>query len=160
MLLTAPAAPALRPVLGAFDYKLSLKQLADGAYLIGGGWPARVTDHAENRYEMLEESVTASLATARAVFPPVGACALAQAWAGLEAFTPDDLPIIGPIPGLDGLLLATGFSGHGFALSPQVGDILARLALDHEPLVSLWAGLAVERHALDSPSPPEGERAG
>ncbi len=58
MLLTVPGAPALRPVLGAFDRRLSLKQLDDGAYLIGGGWPARVTDHAGNRYEMLEESVT------------------------------------------------------------------------------------------------------
>ncbi len=69
MLLTTPGAPALRPVLGAFDRRLSLKQLDDGAYLIGGGWPARVTDHAGNRYEMLDESVKASLETARAVFP-------------------------------------------------------------------------------------------
>jgi len=51
MLLTEPAPAGLAPVLGAFDHKLSLKQLDDGAYLIGGGWPARVTDHAANRYE-------------------------------------------------------------------------------------------------------------
>ncbi|HET9855466.1 MAG TPA: FAD-binding oxidoreductase [Methylomirabilota bacterium] len=141
MLLTAPGAPALRPVLGAFDRRLSLKQLDDGAYLIGGGWPARVTDHAGNRYEILEESVGSSLETARAVFPPVGACALARSWAGLEAFTPDDLPILGPVPGLDGLLVAAGFSGHGFALSPMIGDILARLALGRDALESLWKGL-------------------
>ena len=129
MLLTAPAAPALRPVLGAFDRRLSLKQLADGAYLIGGGWPARVTDHAANRYEIVDASVQGSLATARAVFPAMDGCALARAWAGLEAFTPDDLPVLGPVPGLDGLLIAAGFSGHGFALTPIVGDLLARLTL-------------------------------
>ncbi len=145
MLLTAPGAPALRPVLGAFDHKLSLKQLDDGAYLIGGGWPARVTDHAANRYEMLEESVRASLETARAAFAPVGECALAQSWAGLEAFTPDDLPILGPVPGIGGLLIAAGFSGHGFALSPMVGDILARLALGQDPLEPLWSGLRFGR---------------
>ena len=145
MLLTAPAAPALRPVLGAFDRKLSLKQLDDGAYLIGGGWPARVTDHAANRYEVLEESVRASLEVARAVFPPVGACALARSWAGLEAFTPDGLPILGPVPGLGGLLVATGFSGHGFALSPMVGDILARLALGRDALDALWRSLRFGR---------------
>jgi glycine/D-amino acid oxidase-like deaminating enzyme len=39
------------------------------------------------------------------------------------------LPVIGPVPGIAGLLVATGFSGHGFALSPLVGDLLARLAL-------------------------------
>jgi sarcosine oxidase subunit beta len=145
MLLTAPGAPALRPVLGAFDRRLSLKQLDDGAYLVGGGWPARITDHVGNRYEMLEESVGSSLETARAVFPPVRACALARSWAGLEAFTPDDLPILGPVPGIGGLLVAAGFSGHGFALSPMIGDILARLALRQDALDSLWKGLRYDR---------------
>ena len=150
MLLTAPGAPALRPVLGAFDRRLSLKQLDDGAYLIGGGWPARVTDLAGNRHEMLEESVRASLETARAVFPPVGECALARSWAGLEAFTPDDLPILGPLPGIRGLLVAAGFSGHGFALSPMIGDILARLTLGQAALEPLWEGLRYDRFGVRS----------
>jgi sarcosine oxidase subunit beta len=145
MLLTAPAGPALRPVLGAFDRPLSLKQLDDGAYLIGGGWPARVTDHSANRYEVLPESVTGSLETARAVYPTLGDCPLARSWAGLEAFTPDGLPILGPVPGVTGLLVAAGFSGHGFALSPMIGDILARLTLGLDPLDSLWAGLRYNR---------------
>jgi len=145
MLLTAPAAPALRPVLGAFDRRLSLKQLAAGAYLIGGGWPARLTDHAANRYTMLDESVRGSLEIARAVYPAVGACALARSWAGLEAFTPDDLPILGPVPDVTGLLVAAGFSGHGFALSPMIGEILARLALGQDPLESLWNNLRYDR---------------
>ncbi|HKX04706.1 MAG TPA: FAD-binding oxidoreductase, partial [Methylomirabilota bacterium] len=130
---------ALGPVLGAFDHKLSLKQLEDGAYLIGGGWPARVTDHAANRYELLDESVQASLETARAVYPPLAGLALSRGWAGLEAFTPDDLPMIGPIPGIDGLVIAAGFSGHGFALTPMIGDVLARLALGAE--AKLGSGL-------------------
>jgi len=150
MLLTAPGAPALRPVLGAFDRRLSLKQLDDGAYLIGGGWPARITDHAGNRYEMLEASVRASLETARAVFPPVGACGLARSWAGLEAFTPDDLPILGPVPGVGGLLVAAGFSGHGFALSPMIGDILARLAMGRDAREPLWKGLRYDRFGVRS----------
>jgi sarcosine oxidase subunit beta len=129
MLLTQPAPSALGPVVSAFDRRLSLKQLDDGAYLIGGGWLARVTDHAANRYEMLPESAAGSLETARAVYPPLAGLALARSWAGLEAFTPDGLPVIGPFPGIAGLLIATGFSGHGFALSPLIGDLLARLAL-------------------------------
>ena len=70
-----------------------------------------------------------SLETARAVYPPLTGLAVSQSWAGLEAFTPDEVPVIGPVPGIAGLLIATGFSGHGFALSPMIGDILARLAL-------------------------------
>jgi sarcosine oxidase subunit beta len=148
MLLTAPGAQALRPVLGAFDRRLSLKQLDDGAYLIGGGWPARVTDHAGNRYEILDESVRASLETARAAFPAVAGCAIARSWAGLEAFTPDDLPILGPTPGVGGLLVAAGFSGHGFALSPMIGDILARLATGRDALESLWKDLRYDRFVV------------
>ena len=139
MLLTEPAPAGLAPVLGAFDHRLSLKQLDDGAYLIGGGWPAHVTDHAANRYELLDESVKASLTTARSVYPPLAGCALARGWAGLEAFTPDDLPMIGPVPGIDGLAAAAGFSGHGFALSPMIGDLLASLALGGE--TKLGSGL-------------------
>ena len=143
MLLTEPAPRGLAPVLGAFDHRLSLKQLDDGAYLIGGGWPARVTDHAVNRYELLDGSVKASLETARAVYPPLTGWAPARGWAGLEAFTPDDLPMIGPVPGIEGLVAATGFSGHGFALTPAVGDHLARLTLGRE--TTMGSGLTIRQ---------------
>lgn len=152
MLLTAPAPKTLAPVLGGFEQKLSLKQLDDGAYLIGGGWPARITDHEGNRYEMLDDSVTASLEVARLIYPAVRSGALARQWAGLEAFTPDGLPVIGPVPDVEGLLVAAGFSGHGFALSPVVGDVLARLALRRDALDLLWSGLRFDRPALASAS--------
>ncbi|HSB42098.1 MAG TPA: FAD-binding oxidoreductase, partial [Methylomirabilota bacterium] len=148
MLLTEPAAPALRPVLGAFDRPLSLKQLDDGAYLIGGGWPARVTDHAANRYEVLPESVAGSLETTRAVYSALDGCRVARSWAGLEAFTPDRLPILGPVPGVAGVLVAAGFSGHGFALSPAIGDILARLTLGLDPLPG-GSGLELRHFRFD-----------
>ena len=148
MLLTVPAPSALNPVLGCFERKLSLKQLMDGAYLIGGGWPARIVDHATNRWEVLEDSVKASLEVASSVYPVLSECALAESWAGLEAFTPDELPILGPVPGIDGLLVAAGFSGHGFALSPVVGDVLARLAQGRDALEPLWRGLRVDRSGL------------
>ena len=150
MLLTEPAPPALTPVLGGFERKLSLKQLVDGAYLIGGGWPGRIVDHATNRWEVLEDSVKGSLEVASSVYPVLSECALAESWIGLEAFTPDELPILGPVPGIDGLLVAAGFSGHGFALSPVVGDVLARLAHGRDALEPLWRGLRIDRPGLGS----------
>jgi sarcosine oxidase subunit beta len=147
MLLTEPAPGALAPVLGAFDRKLSFKQLAGGAYLIGGGWPAAMPDEAGNRWEMIDASVQSSLAVAREVYPPVADAKLARGWAGLEAFTPDDLPVLGPVPGLEGVLVAAGFSGHGFALAPAVGEVLARLALGRDAREDLWRGLRPARFA-------------
>ena len=77
-------------------------------------------------------------------------CIRDRSWAGLEAFTPDALPIIGGVPGLAGVFVAAGFSGHGFALSPAVGDILARLALGLDAREGLWRGLRLDRLAREA----------
>ncbi|HET7342786.1 MAG TPA: FAD-binding oxidoreductase [Methylomirabilota bacterium] len=145
MLLTEPAPGTLAPVLSAFDRQLSLKQLASGAWLIGGGWPARIPDEAANRWELLEASVQSSRAVAREVYPAVAHAKLACGWAGLEAFTPDGLPVLGPVPGVDAVLVAAGFCGHGFALAPAVGDVLARLALGADARRELWRDLTPAR---------------
>jgi sarcosine oxidase subunit beta len=39
--------------------------------------------------------------------------------------SPDVQPILGPVPGVDGLHVAAGFSGHGFKLSPVIGQMMA-----------------------------------
>jgi glycine/D-amino acid oxidase-like deaminating enzyme len=57
----------------------------------------------------------------------VGQQSIVRAWCGLEAQSIDDIPFIGKLPGLPGLILAVGFSGHGFALSPVVGRVIADL---------------------------------
>lgn len=51
-------------------------------------------------------------------------CDVLAAWYTL---TPDAQPLIGACPGLDNVLLATGFSGHGFKLAPSVGQGVAQL---------------------------------
>ncbi len=52
----------------------------------------------------------------------------AISWGGCAALytiTPDAHPLIGPVPDVQGLYLAAGFSGHGFKLGPAVGRGLA-----------------------------------
>jgi sarcosine oxidase subunit beta len=53
-----------------------------------------------------------------------------RGWGGLYAITPDDNPIIGALPGIEGLYCAIGFSGHGFQQAPTVGRILSELILE------------------------------
>jgi len=50
-----------------------------------------------------------------------------RGWAGLYATTPDQNPIIGQAPEIEGFYNAVGFSGHGFQHGPAVGQILAEL---------------------------------
>ena len=129
MLLTTPFPHGLDPVIGCVGRLLSLKQLRTGQYLVGGGWPASAyLDHERPIALNRESSVTGSAATCAAVWPVLRQAGVVRVWAGLEARTADDVPILGCVEGLDGLLLATGFSGHGFALSPYIGVLLAELA--------------------------------
>lgn len=125
MVLSTPAPrQVLRPVLSAVSRALSLKQVNDGAFLIGGGWPGDPS--ADRRsYTLREDSVKGNWETACELLPPVGQQRIARAWCGLEALSIDELPFIGPIAGLDGLTVAVGFSGHGFALAPAVGRAVA-----------------------------------
>jgi D-amino-acid dehydrogenase len=53
-----------------------------------------------------------------------------EAWAGLRPATPDGLPLIGALPGLDGVFLATGHGMLGVTLAPATADLLAPLVLD------------------------------
>jgi sarcosine oxidase subunit beta len=70
------------------------------------------------------------LPTALRLFPPLAQADLRHTWAGLYEMTPDRHPIIGEAPGVDGLFLANGFSGHGFQHAPVVGKLLAELVVD------------------------------
>ena len=48
-------------------------------------------------------------------------------WSGLFTVTPDWHPILDRVPGIEGLYCAAGFSGHGFKLSPAIGQAMAEL---------------------------------
>jgi sarcosine oxidase, subunit beta len=58
---------------------------------------------------------------------------ISTGWAGLYEVTPDENQIIGRSADVDGLLYATGFSGHGFLMGPATGEIICDLVLDREP---------------------------
>ena len=51
-------------------------------------------------------------------------------YGALYAITPDWHPIIDRLPGLEGAFCAVGFSGHGFKMSPIVGQLMAELIMD------------------------------
>lgn len=126
MILTTELPMDLYPVIGCVSKLISLKQLMNGRYLIGGGWPASVyqdidTPLARNRHE----SITGSASHSSTIWPQLLKTKVLRVWAGLEAETDDVVPILGPVDHIDGFVMAAGFSGHGFALSPYVGVLIA-----------------------------------
>jgi sarcosine oxidase, subunit beta len=85
-------------------------------------------------------------------YPPAAAAQVDRAWAGLYDMTPDAHPIIGAVA--DGVVVAAGFSGHGFMQSPAVGRAVAQLVLGKEPEFDL-APYAPDRFAADAIFPEE-----
>ena len=58
---------------------------------------------------------------------PGGAVAVTDRWAGIMGFTPDHLPLVGPVA--PGLCVTGGFSGHGVAMVDAAGDLLTQQLL-------------------------------
>jgi glycine/D-amino acid oxidase-like deaminating enzyme len=63
----------------------------------------------------------------RRTFPRLAEVRLRRVWAGEIDATPDALPVLDAPGSHPGLVLATGMSGHGFGVSPVIGEIVARL---------------------------------
>ena len=74
--------------------------------------------------------VRRSLAELQRVLPALPPLGIAKAWAGYIDAAPDLVPVLGEVPHLSGFVLATGFSGHGFAMGPIAGRLVAELILD------------------------------
>lgn len=79
-------------------------------------------------------------------FPAYETAGLASSWTGVYDVSPDWNPVLGRVPGVEGLIVGFGFSGHGFKLSPTVGRVLAQEALGLATDVSL-APYSIERFA-------------
>ena len=60
---------------------------------------------------------------------------MVQRWAGLIDVTPDAVPVISPVDTLPGMVIATGFSGHGFGIGPGAGRLTADLVTGASPVV-------------------------
>ena len=73
------------------------------------------------------EAITAA---ARKALPGWEMPAQPRDWAGMRSLSPDGLPFIGPVPGMDGVHLAAGHGTLGITLAPLTGELLAGMLLD------------------------------
>lgn len=66
-------------------------------------------------------------------FSVVGKPKINKAWAGMIDAMPDVVPIVDRVPQLQGLIIATGMSGHGFGIGPGFGKILSEMVKGQTP---------------------------
>ncbi|MDX1822613.1 MAG: FAD-binding oxidoreductase [Paracoccaceae bacterium] len=82
-----------------------------------------------------QRQIAETIARARALFPDLHHVPVTASWAGYIDSTPDGVPAIGETAELPGLILAAGFSGHGFGIGPGAGHLIADLVTGDSPLV-------------------------
>ena len=93
---------------------------ADGRVLVG----ATVED-VGFRKEVMPEAIEELRDAALEIAPALGNFDIKEAWSGLRPFAADGLPVIGWVPGREGLFVATGHFRNGILLAPITGAIAA-----------------------------------
>jgi sarcosine oxidase subunit beta len=77
--------------------------------------------------------------------PSLEKARIARGWAGLYEISPDHHAILGRVPGVEGFIVANGFSGHGFQHSPAVGKVISELIVDGKALTIDISSLYIDR---------------
>ncbi|TYR80747.1 FAD-binding oxidoreductase [Priestia megaterium] len=75
---------------------------------------------------------------ALSVAPGLAVSTVLETRVGFRPFTPGFLPVIGPLPGYKGLLLANGLGASGLTVGPYLGSELAKLALDQPTEIDIY----------------------
>jgi glycine/D-amino acid oxidase-like deaminating enzyme len=96
------------------------------------------------RYRILDpepnqQALNDVLEQVKSMVPGAADARIERTWAGYIDMTPDLLPAIDRLSDPDGLVLATGFSGHGFGMGPVVGKLVSELVLDGKASLDLSA---------------------
>jgi sarcosine oxidase subunit beta len=86
--------------------------------------------------------------------PALAEAGIAHGWAGLYEVTPDHNGLIGVAPGVDRFIYACGFSGHGFLMSPAVGEVVRDLYRGQVPFADV-SPLDAARFMASAPPRPE-----
>jgi sarcosine oxidase, subunit beta len=79
--------------------------------------------------------------------PVLADAQLMRTWTGLYEMTPDQTGIVGAVPGVAGLHVVAGFSGHGFMHGPIAGQLMAEQILDGRATTVDATPLALDRFA-------------
>jgi len=137
-----PLPPCFDQVFGVANADCAGRQEVDGRLRYTGGldewrghpaqWTTDLLAPSANEMRNVVDLVAHVLPVARET-------PISRTWGGLIDLTPDALPVIDSPDSVAGLVVAAGFSGHGFCLGPVSGLLCADLALGRAPRLDLCA---------------------
>lgn len=137
----APTAPVFTTAIFAAltDTEEYWQQTLDGSIVLGGCralaprrdvgvWESVPTDDVQAALEQIFPRL----------FPQLSGLQVAQRWAGLMDFTPDRIPIVDRVPGVEGAWFVGGLSGHGMPFGMLIGQMLAEAVQTGKAPERLW----------------------
>jgi len=176
--------PLLRAAGVTLPIETELHRVAVLAHTPGGGTPVACIDSTTQTYFRPEAgnvmTLVGSFAGQRGADPDAAAAAtyedlaplveaaskrvpalddagIARGVTGVYDMTPDARPLLGRLPGLDGLIVAAGFSGMGFKIAPAVGEAIAGLIMGvpggSVDLAPFRPGRISDGQPIDPPNP-------
>ncbi len=152
---SAPGGPLDLPVRGVKGQRILLRRPGrmpkapvrnSAVYVVprldGNILVASTREEGRSDQTLTAEGVSSLISNALLSFPSLADAAFVSGRAGVRPATPDGLPIIGPVPGIDGLTIATGHDAVGMMLSPGTAELVVQHLLDGvtEPLRHFSAG--------------------
>lgn len=155
---TAPLPPLIRQVIGVANADFAARQEVGGRVRMTGEafpwhWPAQPVG--ADDVQPPAWGVRAVLDRAAAVLPALADAKVARVWGGLIDLTPDGLPVIERAPEVEGVVIAAGFSGHGFCLGPITGQLVRELITTGTPSLPLGAFRRARLAGPGRPAPAE-----
>lgn len=121
-------------VWGDFISQVYLRPETGNLMLVGSISPDEAEDRVadpdsfNDRVEMATLADFAERAALR--YPAMQRSHVASSYVSLYDITPDWHPVMDGVPGVEGLYVCAGGSGHGFKLAPATGEMMAKLVLD------------------------------
>nr|WP_316642087.1 FAD-binding oxidoreductase [uncultured Roseateles sp.] len=128
--VTEPLPYAIGPSIGVSTpietEGLYWRQIERGNIVFGGGLKGPALADQIRAY-VKPDNVLRQLREMRRFVPAFEHVQLLRVWSGIEGYTADWAPVLGPSARVPGLHYAFGFNGEGFAISPGVGEVMAEL---------------------------------
>jgi sarcosine oxidase subunit beta len=128
LMITEKVSPLVEPLVIHKASGSYLNQLPTGKIILGAEYPVK-----ENDLELRIGFIVKAVKMMSRYFPSILNANLQRVWIGYYLKTPDHHPLIGYLPGLENTVIATGFSGHGYMMSPIVGEEIANIIVKGRP---------------------------
>lgn len=137
VLVTEPQPEMFYQMLGTAEADFYGHQSTHGSFVFGG-------TSGLDAYAIEDENIPSISTTASCIcrgiikyFPNLKNLKIIRTWSGYIDDCADHIPVISHCEEAPGLILACGFSGHGFGIAPSVGMLLSEMAMDREPTLNI-----------------------